>query len=751
MADDLASHDEESIVKFVKKEIDSNSQFLQYLEILIERLRSAENEPPARRLMAHVGSGDGAPLEVTQLDYHMRQNTRLHHTDMFMLTQSNDATLVVRRGCPVTFSVQFDRDYDGSVDQVVLILSTGLEPKEEDHSLVKLEVPQVKGSFYATDNSPWSICLVLTEKKSLTVKVMLPPGAAVGLWNLSVETKLRASDNKEDSAVFNVKDTFYILFNPWCYEDYVYLEDEEMLKEYLLNDSGKLYQGNWDYPTGKRWYFGQFCDVVLPACNYLFELGEMTAKDRSSPVSMARAIAALVDAKDENGLLVGSWTGNYWDGVAPTAWSSSISILEQYMNTGGAPVMYGQCWVYSGLVTTLCRALGIPCRSITNFSSAHDTDGNLIIERYFDEHGNPIAGKTEDSIWNFHLWNELWMARPDLPPGYGGWQVIDATPQTISDGLFRVGPCPVSAIFNGHIDVDYDTRFVYAEVNGDFVSWKRDAVTRQFRRQLDDTETAGMLVYTKKIGVMTEQDVEDAEDVTPLYKGAKVILPKKLEGMSGAAKLSDVDMAMENVSSVQLGQPINIRLTLTNKSKEKRHVTATLAAASMYYSGGTYKGIKRQVFQVDLEAGAAASRSLTINPKEYQNKLAPYNIVKLLGSGYVEGSSADGWTKQQRITVGNPGMTIDVSGPLTVAKNLEYTLRFTNPLNTPLTDCSLTVDIPGVTQTSSTQRVADIPALGKFEYTGHVIPRRPGNKSILAVFNSRQVKDIRGTKDVRIS
>ncbi len=26
------------------------------------------------------------------------------------------------------------------------------------------------------------------------------------------------------------------------------------------------------------------------------------------------------------------------------------------------------------------------------------------------------------------------MTRPDLPPGYGGWQAVDATPQETSEG-----------------------------------------------------------------------------------------------------------------------------------------------------------------------------------------------------------------------------------------------------------------------------------------------------------------------------
>ena len=36
---------------------------------------------------------------------------------------------------------------------------------------------------------------------------------------------------------------------------------------------------------------------------------------------------------------------------------------------------------------------------------------------------------------NFHVWNESYMARPDLPPGYGGWQAFDATPQELSYGM----------------------------------------------------------------------------------------------------------------------------------------------------------------------------------------------------------------------------------------------------------------------------------------------------------------------------
>ena len=35
---------------------------------------------------------------------------------------------------------------------------------------------------------------------------------------------------------------------------------------------------------------------------------------------------------------------------------------------------------------------------------------------------------------NYHCWNEVFIVRPDLPSGLGGWQVVDATPQETSDG-----------------------------------------------------------------------------------------------------------------------------------------------------------------------------------------------------------------------------------------------------------------------------------------------------------------------------
>lgn len=56
-------------------------------------------------------------------------------------------------------------------------------------------------------------------------------------------------------------------------------------------------------------------------------------------------------------MLVGNWSGDYSGGISPTKWNGSVEILQQYFNTG-QPVMFGQCWVFSGIVTTILRSLG---------------------------------------------------------------------------------------------------------------------------------------------------------------------------------------------------------------------------------------------------------------------------------------------------------------------------------------------------------------------------------------------------------
>ena len=68
------------------------------------------------------------------------------------------------------------------------------------------------------------------------------------------------------------------------------------------------------------------------------------------------------NAPDDNGVLVGNWSGDYTGGKSPLDWVGSVAIMEQFWKSK-EPVQFGQCWVFSGIVTTSEYADIIPATS----------------------------------------------------------------------------------------------------------------------------------------------------------------------------------------------------------------------------------------------------------------------------------------------------------------------------------------------------------------------------------------------------
>lgn len=93
----------------------------------------------------------------------------------------------------------------------------------------------------------------------------------------------------------------------------------------------------------------------------------------------------------------------------------------------------------------------------------------MTVDYFMDENGSVINHLISDSIWNYHVWDEVWMERPDLGKEYGGWQAIDATPQEPSDDMYRCGPTSVFAVKQAEVLRPYDCAFLFAEVNADKV------------------------------------------------------------------------------------------------------------------------------------------------------------------------------------------------------------------------------------------------------------------------------------------
>ncbi len=247
------------------------------------------------------------------------------------------------------------------------------------------------------------ITLEIQERPNATasVRVKIPAQAPVGVY------KLVASGYYDDGRAFEVSmkspESVAVLFNAWSPEDDVHLDEEELRMEYVLNTSARLYVGSL---TGMPWNLALYRpDSLLAVMFLLEECSELTLEEKRSPVQVSREMSALVNwaSADDKGILQGCWdaTGAFEGGRAPTAWRGSGEILSQYYRSRGQCVRFGQCWVFSGVLLTVLRVLGIPSRSVTNFKSAHDTGRNRTLDRYFDENGEEIAylSSGQDTMW----------------------------------------------------------------------------------------------------------------------------------------------------------------------------------------------------------------------------------------------------------------------------------------------------------------------------------------------------------------
>ncbi|NXV50678.1 TGM4 glutamyltransferase, partial [Uria aalge] len=702
----------------------------------------------------------GSELKVTGVDFLKSQNTRLHHTDAY-----NIKNLVVRRGQAFQIQLSLSRELKAS-DKLVLHFGIGEKPMKPRGTLMSLN-PRREPDF-----SGWQISIIKSSGKECLLSVTSSPSASVGIYNLNVKTGTNIYKPENGDV--------YLLFNPWCEDDVVFLDNEAQRKEYVLNDTGYIYVGSAYSIYGRPWNFGQFEEFVLDACMYLLDKSSLRLNSRRDPVLVSRAMSALVNANDDSGVLLGNWSGNYDKGTSPLDWMGSVSILQQYYKTK-KPVSYGQCWVFAGVLTTVMRCLGIPSRCVSNFNSAHDTDENLRVDIYLNEFGEKLNRMSLDSVWNFHVWNDVWMKRTDLPSGFDGWQAIDSTPQEQSQGIFQCGPCPLKAVRDGDVYLPYDSKFVYAEVNADKVYWvvKKVRGKDKYMKISTETQGIGVNISTKAVGQDKREDITaqykfpegSEEERKAMQKASSFIRPSGMgirARFASTMSVGDMDskpgVLHETVSETGLQLEINntdtlypgnpLELAITVKTSAPGNWTINLAGSCQLqsYTGKIEASLGYIKETIKLEGKSEAKVPLKIAADSYMKTLASVEdevLIHITAIAEVQETN-DKLTKETTMRFEYPPITVQMPEMAKLNEDFACAFIFKNKLNVPLDNCKLLVEGLGIFKMATIDQ-GDIKPGRIIKSEVICTPTRVGEKKIVAKLTSAQVKAISVEKAITIT
>ena len=197
------------------------------------------------------------------------------------------------------------------------------------------------------------------------------------------------------------------------------------------------------------------------------------------------------------------------------------------------------------------------------------------------------------------------MRRDDLPPGYDGWQVLDATSQDRQCGRFRIGPASVRAICEGRSGKEwrYDCDYIISEVSSDTrylrvsPSYSNIANRTLSVAQVKKNETGTRIVTGDRAIDITTCYHENTEHESPT-PDVKSRFPPPMR-----------DCSFELVTSegVRLGEDVEVRVCIHNQGVMLRTVDGRVVGKAVLYTGRVVRNLLSMQFSGVVSPGQSKS------------------------------------------------------------------------------------------------------------------------------------------------
>jgi transglutaminase 1 len=382
----------------------------------------------------------------------------------------------------------------------------------------------------------------------------------------------------------------------------------------------------------------------------------------------------------------------------------------------------------------------------------------MAIDIFHDKSGEKIEG--DDSVWNFHLWNEIWTKRNDLPAGYDGWQALDSTPQEMSDGVFQAGPAPLKAIKSGNVYLPYDARFIFAEVNADRVYWYENE-NGEYEIKKIDTTHVGRMVVTKAVGsnetcyITDQYKYKEGSWEERNQTRLAVTFGTEPDLYEYSEKVDEIKMKLEcDFDYICIGEPVqySLDLSLTQLASATASVVVT---GSIYSYNGKFIGrAGSHKYQVSLPNQKSVSGVFAA--QDYA-KYADFRSLLKLSVMYDLKDTRDMGFLEEEIPLRAPGPIIDIIPASGDARRvfksgdkMKLNFVYTNKFKTTLTGGFFKLNAPGF---SSRQHMKVEGALASGQsctYSVDYAALRVGEVNLVVSFSSDQHKGLQSYTSITV-
>ncbi|XP_066479609.1 protein-glutamine gamma-glutamyltransferase 5-like [Tiliqua scincoides] len=564
---------------------------------------------------------------------------------------------------------------------------------------------------------------------------------------------------------------FYVLFNPWCSGDPVYLDSQAQREEYVLNEHGIVFQGLPKHIISHPWYFGQFQDDILEIClkildtstNFLRDPG-MDCSCRNDPVYISRVVNNMICCHKKKCILKPPPSNNHLQGPNPLMWNGSVPILRQWYHNKCKPVKYGHCGTFAAVMCTVMRCLGIPSRVVTGFYCSLNAVDTFIVQDVFDYAGRTLSGK--ENIWRYHCWNESWMARKDINQSGGDWQYLDPTPIETTKGTVCSGPVWVNSIKDGDVDSDSDGSHVFCLLNARSTAWVSQGRGKKTKLHCDSLP-CGQCISTKSVGSDLREDVTNAykhelgstQEKKALYKACRKINSQYLNVPNSEIEkdvsshrnrsLTDAELTMKFklAHCCRYGQDVQISWVLENLSDEIKDKKFNLCAQGMMYSGCPLDPFWKDNVHITLGPKEAKTLLLNIPYDDYGPHLCDHNIMRVVAISMQE-CKGEVLMVERDILIDSLPIEIKIleNPRLNILCSAEVT--FSNPLKEDLKNCVLNLEGYGLIGEPTATELGTLAANHMAQTCVEFTPYRYGRHRFMASISCNKFCNCKGYASV---